>query len=249
MRTLPLKLSANDEYMYASRTVRELIRRVKIALRVEVTPKFKYFYKNFKNKEFNLLDVGCGNHSASKTKSIFSKCRYYGVDQYVYNNDDEDFDKMERYFELDLSTDNLSVIPDDHFEVVILSHVIEHLENGLTVIESLAAKLKIGGLIYIEFPSLRSLSLPSMPGTLNFWDDKSHMRPYQLQEVVNTLLACSFTILRAGRRRNLPRAILTPLVFIVFRVFMNRSYATAFWDLLGFANFVFAEKRPLAKIS
>ena len=48
--------------------------------------------------------------------------------------------------------------------------------------------LKPDGCIYIEFPSVRSLNLPSMRGALNFCDDKTHLRIYSIQEVANILL-------------------------------------------------------------
>ncbi len=42
--------------------------------------KFIFLKKSFGNEPFKLLDVGVGNHSASKTVSLFPACEYYGVD-------------------------------------------------------------------------------------------------------------------------------------------------------------------------
>ena len=71
------------------------------------------------------------------------------------------------------------------------------------LLAALTAKLKPGGSIFVEYPSVRSLSLPSMPGTLNFCDDHSHVRVYDLKEVANVLLANGMLITKAGTRRDL----------------------------------------------
>ena len=66
------------------------------------TPKFKYLQRYFGQKPFTLLDVGSGNHSASKTKSLFPNCEYHGIDlQKDFNNDEfPDFESagFEGYF-------------------------------------------------------------------------------------------------------------------------------------------------------
>ena len=42
--------------------------------------------------------------------------------------------------------------------------------NGETVIQALFPKLKLHGVMYVEFPSIRSLGLPTGTGTLQFCD-------------------------------------------------------------------------------
>ncbi len=42
--------------------------------------KFIYLKKSFANRPFRLLDIGAGNHSATKTKKVFPQCEYHGVD-------------------------------------------------------------------------------------------------------------------------------------------------------------------------
>jgi ubiquinone/menaquinone biosynthesis C-methylase UbiE len=80
-----------------------------------------------------VLEVGCGNHAASKTKKVYPQCKYYGLDKTAkYNNDAHDFQAMEGFYEVDLdsSADSLSIVPDNSFDCIIFSHVIEHLRNG-----------------------------------------------------------------------------------------------------------------------
>ena len=42
--------------------------------------KFIYLKRAFGNKPFRLLDIGAGNHSATKAKTVFPNCEYHGVD-------------------------------------------------------------------------------------------------------------------------------------------------------------------------
>src|SRR5688572_16267813 len=106
-------------------------------------PKFLFMKKSFGTKSFNLLDVGAGNHSASKTFKIFPKCKYYGIDlDKNYNNSEEDFKAMKDFFEMDLTKLNFEKLPDEFFDGIWIVHVIEHLYNGDEVIKNLLRKLK-----------------------------------------------------------------------------------------------------------
>jgi hypothetical protein len=81
-----------------------------------------------------------------------------------------------------------------------------------------------------------------MPGTLNFCDDPTHVRIYDIKEIANTLIRCGFKIIKAGKRRNLIRCLLTPLVAIYHLIKFKKVQGSAFWDILGFAEFVYAVK-------
>lgn len=202
--------------------------------------KFKFFYTEYRNKKFYLLDVGCGNGSPSKAKKLFPRCVYHGIDKENYNRSIKDNLLMDKYFLLDLTSSDLSEIESEKYDVIIMSHIIEHLSNGDKVIESVLGKLKKGGSIYIEFPSVRSLSFPSMPGTLNFCDDETHVRIFDMKEVANICMRSGCKIVRAGTRRNLANILLFPAILI--SGIIKGQPASAFWDLLGFAEYVFAEK-------
>ncbi len=121
--------------------------------------KFLYMKKSFGTNSFNLLDVGAGNHSASKTFKIFPKCQYYGIDlDKGYNNSEEDFKAMKDFFEMDLTKLNFEKLPNDFFDGIWVVHVIEHLYNGDEVIKNLLPKLKKGGFMYIEYPGEKSMA-------------------------------------------------------------------------------------------
>lgn len=190
----------------------------------------------------NYLDVGCGNHMPRVTKRRFPNWNYYGLDRADYNVDASDKAAMTGHYTVDLETGSLDGVPDGHFDIIVMSHVLEHLPNGLDVIVSLGRKLRPGGRIYFEFPSVRSLALPSMAGTLNFCDDSTHVRVYSVHEVANVLLGQGFKVLRAGRRRYWTRILLFPLIVAVKLLMGRRPEAGDFWDICGFADYVLARK-------
>lgn len=193
-------------------------------------------------RPLNYLDVGCGNHMPRATKRRFPNWNYYGLDRQDYNIDAADKAAMAGHFAVDLETGSLDSVPDDFFDVIVMSHVLEHIPNGLAVIASLTRKVRAGGRIYLEFPSVRSLSLPSMKGTLNFCDDPTHVRVYGVAEVANVLLAHGFKVLDAGRRAYWTRILLFPLI-VPLKLVLGRGFeAGDFWDVAGFADYVFAQK-------
>lgn len=201
--------------------------------------KFSDIFQEFKNKKFNFLDIGCGNHSPSQTKLFFPNCNYYGFDREKYNISERDIALMEEFYLGDLDDlTSLDSLPNNFFEVIVVSHVIEHIKFGEQVLQKLSLKLKVGGIMFIEWPSFRSLALPSMRGTLNFSDDKSHIRLYDLTAVANLLIMGGCRVIKGGRRRYFRRILLMPLVFLK----NLHAPAGAFWDLLGFSDYILVRK-------
>jgi SAM-dependent methyltransferase len=112
------------------------------------------------------LDIGCGNNSPGTTKHWFPVCHYSGADIQQYNNDAADVAMMDTFYLLGTDGSGYSAIPDSSFDLVILHHVVEHMREPRPILANICSKLKPGGYIWIAFPSLRSLSLPSAEGTL-----------------------------------------------------------------------------------
>jgi hypothetical protein len=69
------------------------------------------------------------------------------------------------------------------------------------ILTTICTKLKPGGYIWIAFPSLPSLSLPSVEGTLQFCDDPTHVNVPDIREISNILLANGVRVVHAGRSR------------------------------------------------
>jgi SAM-dependent methyltransferase len=206
-------------------------------------PKFAYLNKSFGKTRFRILDIGAGNGSAAKTKKLFPNCEYHGVDlDKNYNNNPEDISAMDYFYEMDLTKTEFSAIPNNYFDFLRMAHVIEHLYNGDKVIEKLIEKLRPGGSIYIEYPGKKSASLPSMYGTLNFYDDPSHVRIYNIKEIVTLLKNNHCNIVSCGTRRSAIFIIALPYRIINCLIRREKIQGNFFWDLLGFAEYIYAKK-------
>ncbi|HEY0676726.1 MAG TPA: class I SAM-dependent methyltransferase [Chitinophagaceae bacterium] len=208
------------------------------------SPKFYFIQRSFGNRPFRLLDIGAGNHSASKTKRLFPACEYHGLDiNKDYNNSPEDFKAMTAFYEMDLTRLQFDVLQNDFFDAIWIVHVIEHLHNGDEVLLRLLPKLKKGGFLYVEFPGKKSTTLPSMYGTLNFHDDASHVRIYSAKEVSSLLEKAGFETISNGTRRNWYYIFAMPFRILGHWARGKKLQGNIFWDLLGFAEFVYGRKR------
>ena len=123
-----------------------------------------------------LLDVGCGNGSPMGTKRWRDDIYYCGIDVGDYNQTNETLKWADEYI---IST------PEDFaknimelkgtFDGIISNHNIEHCNKPKETIEVICSKLKPGGRLHLAFPSEESVNFPSREGTLNFYDDPTHI--------------------------------------------------------------------------
>ena len=192
--------------------------------------------------ELFILDVGAGSHSATITKQWLPKCHYTGIDIANYNNDASDFKAMDEFIEMDLTKLEFHKIPDSRYDMIVMSHVIEHLHNGDNVIEGLISKLKKGGIIYLEFPSERSVNFPSKRETLNFYDDPTHCRLFSVKEVSDLLVKNHLHILSAGTRRQWINILLMPFKIVFQSLTKGYVRGGVYWDYYGFADYVCAKR-------
>jgi SAM-dependent methyltransferase len=199
-----------------------------------------------------VLDVGCWNYS------FFRFCKevgagglsHYGVDREQF----ADAPPEGYVFEpVDVDSSPLP-FPDQFFDAVVASHVIEHMTRPLLVMDEIFRVLKTGGLVYLECPSDRSLQLPSMPfkfeefRSLNFYDDPTHVgRPHTPQSLFRLfsmfkgeVLECKYMV-STHVRLLLPKLLLSSLI--------RRDAAMlehAVWWAFGFAVYGIARKTDAA---
>lgn len=189
-----------------------------------------------------VLDIGCGNNTPSITKQRFPGCVYTGIDcveNSTYSLDSQA--ALDSFFKCDLSRGDLPDKLTGPFDLIIMSHVIEHLKNGLEISDKFCQLLAPGGLIYIEWPAMRSMHFPSMEGSLNFWDDPTHVRLYSLREIANVMMANNLRIKKLGTRRFGRRIVFSPFIFLFHILRKGRPRGTSLWDLLGFAEYALAQ--------
>jgi hypothetical protein len=103
--------------------------------------------------------------------------------------------------------------------------------------------LKKNGVIYIEYPGQKSTTLPSRKGTLNFYDDDTHVRVYSVPEVSEVLSDSGFEVLSGGTRRSWKNILMMPIKFVHNRIKYGYVMASVYWDWYGFAEYVWARKK------
>jgi SAM-dependent methyltransferase len=198
-----------------------------------------------------VLDVGCGNHSPRITKRCWPGCVYHGLDNRSMNRDAEDERLMDRFFGLDLRQPGaLATVPDRAYDVVICSHVLEHLEAPTAIVADLAAKVAPDGVLYLEVPSRRSLRLPraekgwfGVRGCLHFADDDTHRTLVDLRDLAPLLRRAGLTPDPVRTRRLWRQILLLPLYVAAVLVVKRFIPASLLWDITGAAEYLIAARK------
>ena len=209
--------------------------------------KFMFARRDLKGAGLKILDIGCGNNSPTVTKHWFPGSYYAGADIEDYNNTPDDYKTMDIFYPLGYDGSGYEAIPDGEFDFIILHHVIEHMPDPAPILTKICSKLKPGGYIWIAFPSLRSLSLPSGTGCLQFCDDDTHVRLPDIREVTNILLINDVKVTHAGHSRPFVRVLLgaamLPVVFIRKLFTGKLAGGGPIWYVLGFEDHVYGQRR------
>lgn len=208
--------------------------------------KFLYVRRRLSGSSLRILDIGCGNNSPSTTKHWFPGCHYSGADIQQYNNSEGDIAAMDEFYLVGADGSGYEAIPDSSFDLIVLHHVVEHMFDPGRILATVCAKLKPGGYIWIAFPSLRSLSLPSGEGTLQFCDDPTHIRVPDIREISNVLLGSGVKVLHAGRTRAFVREVLGLAILpiaLLKRILTGRLSGKGLWYILGFEDHVFGQRK------
>ncbi|MEW5703931.1 MAG: class I SAM-dependent methyltransferase [Pseudomonadota bacterium] len=143
-----------------------------------------------------VLDVGCFGFARVAQAAGLGRgdLRHAGVDFTDPGNVPVGVD----FRRADLNHERLP-FDDDSFDLVVASHVLEHVRDPIGLVIDCLRVCRPGGRVYIEAPSERALFLPSMPfkfeafHSLSFFDDPTHLsRPWTPQALFRLarLLGC-----------------------------------------------------------
>ena len=208
--------------------------------------KARFLFSIENKSEIHLLDVGCGNNSPIRVKSILNKIYYVGIDVGNYNQSKESQQKYadeyiivnSSYFANKISTFN------NLFDVVISSHNIEHCEEPQKVLLAMIKALKKDGRLFMSFPSEESLNFPSRNGTLNFYDDPTHRTLPNWNDIIDTLQS-------NGMQLTFAKKSYQPFFFkTIGKLNEHRSSKTkmilpGIWEYYGFESIIWAKKKSI----
>ena len=188
-----------------------------------------------------VLDVGCGNNGPELAKSIQPKMYYVGVDVENYNQTSSHIADEYQLFPVHEFTERLDELP-INFDYVICMHVLEHSSEREKLLRSMSRRLKSGGFIFLTFPNQASVYYPSRNGTLNYYDDPTHLdKPPSFSKTLSILMDSNIKIIYRRRFYS------SPIRFWFGLKSECRSIKTGkvlrhTWALWGFESVIVGEK-------
>lgn len=195
-------------------------------------------------KKCKFLDIGAGNHSAQKFRKIFGPSWSYtalDINKADYNYDERDLNEINNFITGNIEDTNLlELFPNEKFDIIHFAHVIEHVNNGYDILSNIRRIQYDGSFLYIETPSFQSLSLPSRPLTLNFYDDPTHKVVYPLDQIIKTIEETGYIILKSGYRKDIRRILAFPFIALFFVLRGKRVPGPVVWEINNFSIFVLA---------
>lgn len=219
-------------------------RNFKMYLRNLTTARFRKvaFIKRLP-KNACVLDVGCGNNGPTRFKGLRPDIKYVGVDVMDYNNTEEDIKNADEYHKTHPKqfAKNISSLG-QRFDAVVSSHNLEHCNYPKETINAICGVIKPNGTLFLAFPSEKSISFPSRRGTLNFFDDSTHIYVPKWNDIIDSLSLNGFEII-VKKKQYKPLLhwviglLLEPISAITKRVMPGT------WALWGFESIIWAKKR------
>ncbi len=129
----------------------------------------------------------------------------------------------------------------DEFDAAISHHNLEHCNHPMETLDAICSRLKKGGMLYLAFPSERSVTFPSRKGTLNFYDDGTHIYLPDFKAVMKRLIrtnGMSVDFVAESYRPFLPSLI------GMFQKHIIKDRATYYiWCYYGFVTIITAHKK------
>lgn len=216
--------------------VRDLVRHYRpgVVLMRQMNTRYGGLPPAFFARSARIVDAGAGPQDALKAKRLFGHCWYEGINIEDLPATSRERLAYDRYHLVDLDESDLSFLRDRSYDLVVSSHTIEHLKDGATVVTRLCAKVSPGGLLYLEWPSVESVTFPIRGLGLRFDDDRTHRHAYGLEEIRALVESQGLRVEFARRRRQWLRMILA-LILVAYHSFrLRRIVLFDLWDITGF---------------
>ena len=209
--------------------------RLRQLISTTLYPNGKVHFLSRLAKDSSVLDVGCGNNSPYQIKRILPDSVYTGIDIGDYNQTKPN--KADHYiltspekFASEIGKFN------ECFDAVISAHNLEHCNDRYATFEAMLRATRVGGQMYISFPSQRSAAFPHRAGTLNYFDDPTHRdEPPDLDHLLAMSAENGFEVVFASRSY---RPILARLLGLVSEPIsrFRKKVLRGTWAYYGFES-------------
>ena len=201
--------------------------------------KYKFLGLNPKGK---LLDVGCGSVTPFRIKSRFPNLFYTGIDICDY---DQQMSKVLDEYIITTPDEFANTIEniDTKFDMVISSHNLEHCNDREKTLLAMIKVLKVGGYLYLAFPSEKSVNFPNRKGCLNYYDDPTHKNsPPDFDKIINTLKENNLEIIFAKKSYK-PFLEWIAGFFLERKSKKDKEVKDGTWSYWGFVSVIWAKKK------
>lgn len=226
--------------------IRQLIRhyRPRAAVARLLNTRYAGLPPAFFARSARIVDAGGGPLDALKAKRLFRACWYEGINIDALPPASREMAAYDRYHVVDLDETDLGFLPDRSFDLVVSSHTIEHLKDGVATVRRLCSKVGPGGRLYLEWPSLESVTFPIRGRGLRFDDDGTHRQTYGLHEIREEVESQGLQVEFARRRRQWLRILLAPILVAYHSARLRRLVLYDLWDVTGFC-YTLRAARPI----
>ncbi len=192
-----------------------------------------------------VLDVGAGNNSPFQFKALRPDLYYVGLDIGDYNQQQSPALFADQY--IITSPENFAEAIrkfGNTFDGVISAHNLEHCLAPDEVLRAMLKALRSGGRIYLAFPCEDSAYFPKRHGSLNFYDDPTHLKIPDFSAILNLIKAEGLTIDFVAKRYRPLVPFLLGLILEPFSLIWRRVMPVgSTWALYGFETVIWASRR------
>jgi SAM-dependent methyltransferase len=244
---LLIKKILSEVNRFAGEPVLNFSRDELISLYWQYHQRFKFF-KTAALANGKILDIGGGTGGIFWWKEFLAPSRgdlkIFALDLYK----GQFFDKLDGYHLINLDNEKIPH-ENESFDFIMMSHLIEHVRDWKQLIRECGRIMKPNGVIYIETPSIHTVSLPSRSfflekgydcSTINFYDDNTHTEIVDLNNVDSFSESIGLLSIEKGFCKN--NYLQDELISLGYRTKDPETTTYGLWSKLMFASYIVLQK-------